>query len=251
MWPARGISCIRAPGMSRVSSSRQRRRSHLVLAAAQHERRDVDRGGAVALVGEPYGLGADPVSGGIDCAPSSRRPRCGLRGRRAGRAGHRRALRPSRANRRSRQSSGRRWRGPRDGRRKLSARISEAQRVGRCMVHRDRDDSAERQPADMRAIDAEPVHRGEDRRAHNRRASCLRARDRCRRSPDNRRRPRGAFGRNGRAAAATRICRSRRREGRRSGLTRRPRLPHSRWRMPLLVVTLGIASSWQRRHAPR
>ena len=82
---------------------------------------------------------------------------------------------------------------------------------------------------------------------HNRRASCLRARGRCRRSPDNRRRSRGASRRNARAADARPICPSRRRGGRRSASHRRRPLRHSRSSYPLLVMTRGMAASWQRR----
>ncbi len=45
-------------------------------------------------------------------------------------------------------------------------RIGEDQRgaaLGRGVMHRDRDHAAQRQAADMRAIDAELAHRGQDR----------------------------------------------------------------------------------------
>ena len=46
--------------------ARQRGRSHFVLGSAQDQRRDVDFGRALALVGEPHGFCADAVSGGVD-----------------------------------------------------------------------------------------------------------------------------------------------------------------------------------------
>ena len=104
--------------------------------------------------------------------------------------------------------------------------------LGRGVMHRDRDHAAQRQAADMRAIDAERLIAGKDRGGIIVARGVLRAQGRCRRSPDNRTRSRAARARNGRAADATPICPSRRREGTRSAFSRRRRLRRSRSLVP-------------------
>ena len=130
--------------------------------AADDQRRHGDCGRAVALVGEPDRLGADAIGGGVDARHGLDDFAANGRDRRAGRGARRRAPRPSRHVAAAGDASGRRSRGLRDARRRCR-RGSATRRLGRGVVHGDGDDSAERQAADVCAVDAERVHRGQDR----------------------------------------------------------------------------------------
>ena len=101
----------------------------------------------------------------------------------------------------------------------LGKGVGEDQRRARARARRGTSRSRRRRRATGRRrapVDSERASSRRGSRPHNRRASCLRARGRCRHSPDNRTRPRGVRARNARAAAARRICPSRLRGGRRS-----------------------------------
>ena len=142
---------------------RQRRRSDPVLGPAHHQGRHADRIGALGLIGEPHRLGADAKGGGVDAAH-------GLddfaANRGIGGLGDQHVRAPLREHahvlaRGDRAFVDRRAVGMR------GEAVGEDQRragVGRGVVDRDRDDSAERKPADVGLGDAQRRHRRHDRR---------------------------------------------------------------------------------------
>ena len=224
-WPA-PASCASSRIRNRFGKlMRKLGRRDRVLVADQDQRRHLDRRDPVALVGEPHRFGADAECVGVDprhrlgaprravppTRPRPAAPACAL-----GQLAHRQG--PLAAIERSWIA----W--PSGWTAKLSARISEAQRSRRRMMHRDRDHPAERQAADVRAVDAQRVHRRQDRRGEIVARGAGRGPGRFRHSPDNRTRPRAACRRNARAAAPRPTCPSRRRGGTGSAtaVTRRP-----------------------------
>ena len=68
MCEAPAMTASRAPGIERDQFFGQSGRRDRILVADDHQRRDEDRGGPLALVGKPDRFGANPVSGGIDPA---------------------------------------------------------------------------------------------------------------------------------------------------------------------------------------